>query len=120
MTECFKDKVQQISTKAFQLYEAYVGALQKNKALNPKQEASNTEKMLIQLLDRLSDPKYAAKAEQGFFQLFTVEQFDGTFLLSFLFKPSSYLNKSNQTNFRHLIPRLTLINTFLTDFPKYE
>jgi hypothetical protein len=74
--------------------------------MNPKSETSNTEKMLIQLLDRLTDPKFSGKAEHCFFQLFTVEQYDGAFLLNFLFKPTSYINKNNAGNFRHIIPRL--------------
>jgi len=36
ITECLKDKVQQVGTKAFALTDAYVVSLQKNKATNPK------------------------------------------------------------------------------------
>jgi|LauGreDrversion4_2_1035121.scaffolds.fasta_scaffold83676_2 hypothetical protein len=47
IAECLKDKVQQVTTKAFILVEAYIGSLQKFKNMNPKSEVSNTEKMLI-------------------------------------------------------------------------
>ena len=40
------------------MVEAYIGALQKFKNMNPKSEVSNTEKMLIQLLDKFTDPKF--------------------------------------------------------------
>ncbi len=63
INECLKDKVQQVGTKAFALTESYISSLQKNKSINPKTESSNFEKMLISLLDRLADPKFASKAE---------------------------------------------------------
>ena len=47
--------------------EAYISALQKHKNINPKQEASNFEKVLISLLVRLADPKFASKTEHCFF-----------------------------------------------------
>jgi hypothetical protein len=115
-----KDKVQQVTTKAFQLVEAYITGLNTHKGINPKLDISNTEKMLIQLLDRLADPKFAAKAEHCFFDLLQVESQDGNFLLSFLLKNSSYINKNMSSSFKHLVPRLTIINTILTDFAKYE
>lgn len=46
MTECLKDKVQQITLKSFVLVDAYAKALTSNKNINPKAEISNTEKML--------------------------------------------------------------------------
>ncbi len=49
-----------------------------------------------------------------------MDQIDGTFLVNFLFKTSSYINKNNATNFRHIIPRLTLVNTMLTEYDKYQ
>ena len=52
--------------------------------------------------------------------MFHVDQYDGNFLVNFLFKQSSYINKNNANNFRHIIPRLSLINTILADFDKYE
>lgn len=59
MTECLKDKVQQVTTKAFALVEAYIAGMQAHPGINPKLDTSNTEKMLVQLLDRLADPKFA-------------------------------------------------------------
>ena len=47
LTECLKDKVQQVTTKAFALVESYIAALKRNKGINPKSDISNTEKMLI-------------------------------------------------------------------------
>ena len=88
--------------------------------MNPKSEVSNTEKMLIQLLDKFTDPKFQTKAEHCFLEFFQVDQIDGTFLVNFLFKTSSYINKNNATNFRHIIPRLTLVNTMLTEYDKYQ
>ncbi len=100
--------------------EAYISALQKHKNINPKQEASNFEKVLISLLDRLADPKFASKTEHCFFQLLNVEQIEGNFLIGFLLKPTSYVNKNNAVNFKHQIPRLTIINQLISEFPKYE
>jgi len=59
-----------VTTKAFALVDAYIQGLIKNKSINPKTDTSNTEKMLIQLLDRLADLKYASRASQCFIQLF--------------------------------------------------
>jgi hypothetical protein len=109
-----------VGTKAFAVTDAYVSSLQKNKTINPKQESSNFEKLLISLLDRLADPKFASKAEHSYFQLLNVEQIDGNFLIGFLLKATSYLNKNNATNFKHQIPRLSILNTLVNDFPKYE
>ena len=106
MTECLKDKVQQVATKSFQLVDAYILALQRYKHISPKSDISNTEKMLVQLLDRLADPKFSQKAEQCFFQLFQVEQYDGNFLIGFLLKNSSFVNKNMATSFKHAVPRL--------------
>lgn len=75
---------------------------------------------MISLLDRLADPKFASKAEHSFYELMTVEQIDGNFLIGFLLKATSYLNKNNATNFKHQIPRLSILNTILQEFPKYE
>ena len=46
ITECLKDKVQQVTVKSFQLVEQYVQVIAKNKSINPKTDLSNTEKML--------------------------------------------------------------------------
>lgn len=86
--------------------------------MNPKSDSS--EKMLIHLLDRLADPKFSKRAETCFLQLFHVEQFDGTYLISFILKESSYINKNMATSFKHAVPRLQIINTILAEFPKYE
>jgi len=120
VTECLKDKVQQVTTKAFQLVDEYTKALHAHKQLSPKSEISNTEKMLVQLLDRLADPKFAAKAEQCYFELFKVEQYDGQFLLGFLLKSSSYVNKNMSTSVKHIVPRLQMLLTIVDKFPYYE
>jgi hypothetical protein len=91
-----------------------------HKALNPKSDTSNTEKMLIQLLDRLADTKFASKAESCFYSLLKSDQYDGTFLVNFLLKNSSYVNKNLSTSFKHQIPRLLILNTLITEFPLYE
>lgn len=67
INECLKDKVQQVGAKTFAMTETYFNILQKHKNLNPKSEASNFEKVLISLLDRLADSKYASKTEHCFF-----------------------------------------------------
>jgi len=120
VTECLKDKVQQVTTKAFQLVDEYIKALHTHKQLNPKSEISNSEKMLVQLLDRLADPKFAAKAEQCYFELFKVEQYDGQFLLGFLLKSSSYVNKNMATSVKHIVPRLQMLLGIVDKFPYYE
>ena len=76
--------------------------------------------MLIQLLDRLADPKFSAKAEHCYFDLFPVEQYDGMFLLSFLLKTSSYVNKNMATSVKHMVPRLQILNTIIEKFSYYE
>jgi len=101
LTECLKDKVQQVTTKAFALVESYIAALKRNKGINPKSDISNTEKMLIQLLDRLADSKFSQKAEACYLHLFDIEQMDGIFLISFILKSTSYINKNMATSFKH-------------------
>jgi hypothetical protein len=120
LTECLKDKVQQVTTKAFALVEAYISALQKNKQINPKSDTSNTEKMLIHLLDKLADPKFSKRAEACFLSLFNVEQYDGNYLIQFIMKDSTYINKNMAASFKHAVPRLQIINCILAEFPKYE
>ena len=70
MTESLKDKVQQVATKAFILVDTYITCLQKHKQINHKSDMSNTEKMLVQLLDRLADSKFRTRAEGCFLQFF--------------------------------------------------
>ena len=70
ITECLKDKVQQVALKSFQLCEAYASLLVKHKSMNPKAEVSYLEKMLAQLLDKLADNKYSQKAENAYFRFF--------------------------------------------------
>ena len=120
LTECLKDKVQQVTTKAFLLVEEYIKGLHNHKQHSPKNDVSNTEKMLVQLLDRLADPKFTSKAEQCFFELFKVEQYDGQFLLAFLLKTSSYVNKNMSTSVKHMVPRLQILNTIIEKFTYYE
>lgn len=98
--------------------DAYIASIKKHKGLNPKSDSS--EKMLIQLLDKLADPKFSKKAETCFLQLFTVEQYDGAYLITFLLKDSTYVNKNLATSFKHSVPRLLILNTILSEFPHYE
>ena len=106
ISECLKDKVQQITLKSFALVDSYISALQRAKNVNPKTEVSNTEKMLAQLLDKLADPKFKDKAEQLYLKFLTVDSIDGTFLISYLVKSSSFLNKKLAASSKHIVPRL--------------
>lgn len=67
------------------------------------------EKMLTNLLDKLADNKYRSKIETVYLKCFNVDQIEGIFLVNFLFKPSSYLNKKLATSFKHAIPRLNIV-----------
>jgi hypothetical protein len=76
--------------------------------------------MLILLADKFADAKFSKRAETCFLSLFEVEQFDGIYLVQFLLKDSTFLNKSMSTSFKHVVPRLGIINSILTEFPKFE
>lgn len=52
--------------------------------------------------------------------LFTVEQYDGNFLITFILKDSTYTNKNLAASIKHSVPRLMIINQILSEFPKYE
>lgn len=49
-----------------------------------------------------------------------VESYDANFLLSFLLKSQSYVNKNLATSFKHAVPRLSILNSILSDFAKYD
>ena len=53
-------------------------------------------------------------------KLFKVEQIDCLFLLNFLFKRTSFLNKKFESSFKHIVPRFTIVLTILNDFQNYE
>ena len=72
--------------------------------------------MLAQLLDKLADNKFRGKAEQAYLKFFGVESLDGNFLIVYLLKNNSYLNKKLSSSFKHLIPRLHIMLGILTDF----
>ena len=66
--------------------------------------------MLTQLLDKLADARFKPKAEETYMRFFDVETIDGVFLISFLMKGSSFLNKKLASSFKHAIPRLQIIH----------
>ena len=57
--------------------------------------------MLTQLLDKLPDPKFSPKVEAAYLSFLEIEAMEGAFLISFLLKNSSFLNKKLATSFKH-------------------
>lgn len=71
-------------------------------------------------MDKLPDSKFSPKVEAAYLRFFDVEALDGAFLIGFLLKNNSFLNKKLATSFKHQIPRLRIMNSIVTDFKKYE
>jgi len=91
------------------MVSAYFDLVEKSNSIQPKQDASVFEKFLANLLDKLADSKASTKAVAAYKRMFKVKQLDCAFLLAFLFKPSSFVNKNGQASHKHLVPRLGIV-----------
>jgi len=76
--------------------------------------------MLVQLLDKLADPKFRQRVEAAYFKLLNVPQFDFNYLVGFLCRTSSFLSKKVAISNKHVVPRLQMVNRILEEFQKHE
>jgi len=58
--------------KAFAMVDSYIDLVEKNKEINPKQDASVLEAFLMNLLDKLADSKTCQKVQVTYDRLFRV------------------------------------------------
>lgn len=61
ITECLKDKVQQVLSKAIESVHKYAAGAKSNKEINFKTDSGALEKMMAQLLANIGEKKYEAK-----------------------------------------------------------
>jgi hypothetical protein len=120
MTEVLKDKVQQIVNKTAPMVDMYLNHLLKNQQINPKQDTSTFEKFMMNLLEKLADAKTCPKMQKVYLKFLDLPQMETVYLLLFLFKPQSFMNKKSMTSHKHLTPRLEIILMFLKSFKDYE
>ena len=71
--------------------------------------------MLTQMLDRLTDHKQSARTQRLYLKFFEVQQLEGTYLTSFLFKQHSFINKNHVKSAVNLSQRLKIVEALLLD-----
>ena len=71
------------------------------------------EKLLTLILDKLNTINLIPKVQKLFLGFYEVKQLEAVYLTSFLFKPSSFINKNNATNTLHLSHRLKIVQGIL-------
>lgn len=92
MSEVLKDKVFQVINKAFIMVGVYLDLVVSQPAINPKQDSTVLETFLVNLLEKLADTKACIKVQGVYKRLFTIQQLECTYLLTFLFKTTSFVN----------------------------
>ena len=76
--------------------------MQKYPQLTAKTDQGTFERMFTYLLDRLTDQKVSIRTQRLYLKFFEVNQLEGTYLTSFLFKQHSFLNKNHVRSAVHL------------------
>ena len=89
--------------------------MQKYPQLTAKTDQGTFERMFTYLLDRLTDQKVSIRTQRLYLKFFEVNQLEGTYLTSFLFKQHSFLNKNHVRSAVHLTQRLKIIEALLLD-----
>lgn len=120
MSEVLKDKVFQVINKSFPMVSAYITLIEKSPGIQPKSDTSIFETFLMNFLERLADLKTFPKVNESYTRLFKVQQLDCAYLIAFLLKPQSFINKKSLQSHKHLTPRFTIILGFLKAFSTYE
>ena len=76
--------------------------------------------MLSTLLEKLADTKFRSKTEAAYLKFFGVEGLDGPYLINYLFKKNSFVNKNASSSFNHIVPRLQICLNVLENIKQYE
>jgi len=105
LTFCLDEKINQLQLKALILIHELI-ALQKNKA---EFKFESLDRVLSYLLDRLIEPKLAAKSEGFYFNMLTSTQFDFNTIVVHILGKSSFYNPQLRSSHRLFSKKLLLM-----------
>jgi hypothetical protein len=114
LVEIYKDKVQQIVVLSFEAAEQYTHVLKEHVQITVRSDQGSFERMFTYLLDRMPDNKTLNKTKAAYLKFYEVSQFDVNYLTAFLFKPQSFINKSQSRSIAHISQRLKIVEGLLS------
>ena len=115
--EGVKDKIIQVNKQAILLFDSYISTL---KQADFRPEGSTLDQILKCILNLLTDTRVGSQCFDIYKKLLELPGADFNFLASYVFKQNSFFKKNYMQSFKHLIPRLTLVKDYLTNFAVYE